>query len=938
MKGAPPPTVDEALRKEVLMIQQEAREATIPHLDIAKADIKAIADGIKTIESLANPQGKKPNKWKVKSRLAALHVQVEKMDEIGEKLPCVAALHGATRSSDVTPAELAFMCAQAWPEVTRLRLERAAKVENVRLLDALEAKARGDLEEPEMLAVIADVANEKDQLGDQARILDASTKLGCLTALAAKIVKNPDDTESPVEEEEVGIEMNPVGIGGKESMLNTAKALVEKHGDFMQQAAQELSGGYQYLNTAIAKISAINTNPEEDPTPEQINNLQQLIKEFAAPCIHLHARQQEIAAPILEKMLVACQRTATGESSSYYLQAVIEEIKPQIERLKEKEEEAHDVAGCLGHLAEVVGSDKSDPDKEKEIAKYLGDKEHKKIQDVLDGHKARYVGWSHEIPMTPQFRQPVSKSPELAVLSAIVATLEGVCARPTEDAMMQANTEVKKKYRPTPIKKGDPEKFARALVAMERFAHQDEGEDATTAVLEQKIQEMIEPLERFRDDLRVNVTGLSSVFDMCQMIINRSADDPEYFTMADADKKNESQRLPARFKAAVFDAWHNVTTLQAERHANGQAKSCVQQLEALRAGLNMQKAEKAETEMIDMDAFAASVETARESLNRALEEDKDLHNERLLLRSLADLQNVNDPDAINVATRETKSQLENIAVIQRNKDALKDVHASFKDFLEGDEAQKQQAKARLQEQINEYAEIVIHLQALEADAAPLRSALIMAAMIIDGCYTPEEVDYCQKQVISPAVMLHCSLPESTELKSLMATIGEIVDDTMGSVTVKEQVEVANRKTSGFKKVQDAIDTHRAQLTWRSRLAFKKRAEENVELRPAEATGAEWDGFHVEDVDLKSWADNRTPCEKAFDNFDINKDGVITIQEVIDYLLTVKPEERPKGLEDVNPFNKAKMKKRLQKMDTDADGNLSFEEFSTWWEANEAAAN
>merc|ERR1719313_939871 len=149
---------------------------------------------------------------------------------------------------------------------------------------------------------------------------------------------------------------------------------------------------------------------------------------------------------------------------------------------------------------------------------------------------------------------------------------------------------------------------------------------------------MIEPLERFRDDLRVNVTGLSSVFDMCQMIINRSADDPEYFTMADADKKNESQRLPARFKAAVFDAWHNVTTLQAERHANGQAKSCVQQLEALRAGLSMQKAEKADAEMIDMDAFTASVETARESLNRALEEDKDLHNERLLLRSLADLQ------------------------------------------------------------------------------------------------------------------------------------------------------------------------------------------------------------------------------------------------------------------------------------------------------------
>lgn len=103
------------------------------------------------------------------------------------------------------------------------------------------------------------------------------------------------------------------------------------------------------------------------------------------------------------------------------------------------------------------------------------------------------------------------------------------------------------------------------------------------------------------------------------------------------------------------------------------------------------------------------------------------------------------------------------------------------------------------------------------------------------------------------------------------------------------------------------------------------------MRHAEKTGAEWDGFRVEDVALVSaTADNRSPVQQAFDSFDINKDGTITIEEVIEYLLTLKPAQRPKGLEDVNPFQKTKMRRRLQKMDTDGDGNLSFAEFEAWW--------
>merc|ERR1711907_507981 len=215
-----------------------------------------------------------------------------------------------------------------------------------------------------------------------------------------------------------------------------------------------------------------------------------------------------------------------------------------------------------------------------------------------------------------------------------------------------------------------------------------------------------------------------------------------------------------------------------------------------------------------------------------------------------------------------------------------------------------------------------------------RQALITAAMMIDGTAEDVEVLQVAQQVIGPAVLQHCSAPKSSDLNMLMTTIKEIVDQQSGSVTVKDQVGAQTRATNGRNKVKEEMDSHRKRLTYRSRLAFKKRAEEPIELRAAEKTGAEWDGFNVEDVTLKkAAADNRSPCEKAFDAFDIDSDGIITIEEVIDFLLSVPPDERPEGLKDVNPFQKAKMRKRLQKMDTDNDGNLSFNEFETWWKSN-----
>jgi hypothetical protein len=905
-QAAPPADLPGAMRHVLL----EAREAELNahDTDILKADIKGAAAGIKNIEDKLNPK-KKVNKWKDKSAMANLNVLIGKLAEQGQDLPCLKALHDAAKhNSEFTPAEMALLVAQAWPEVTRLRLERAAKIETTKLLDAMQSFTSGDTEEKEFAEITSNVASEGERLGDEAKVLNASCQLGCLTSMVAH--NHTTTTANPIANDGIALEMQDIKAAAP-SVLHNAKVLVAEHKDFMQEAANATSGGYKQLNEAIEKIEKINGTPEEDLRPDQIDALTQLVKELSAPCIYLHASQQAITAPVLEKLLVAAQRSATGESSAYYLSAVIEEISPQVERIKQKEAECVQVCDSLNALSKVLESGDNDEKKEKQIAEMLT-KDQGDIKKVLQGHKARYAGWTHECPMISTFRQPVSKSAELACLSAIVSTCEGVCSRPGEDAMTHANTEIKKLFRPTPLHKGDAEKFARCLVAMEHFGHMDEG--TSPEVLQQKIEEGREPLGRFRDDLRVNVTGLSTAFDLCDKIISRSVDDPEFFANDPA--------LQEQYKNAVFDAWANVTTLQAERHANKLAKSAMQRLEALKA------------EQMTMDTFQADVMNDRRALNSLLEEDKDLYNEQLLLKSLGELQSINDPDAINVATRETKSQLENIETVQRHTEALKEIAASFKKYMDHEHPElKSEAVAELKQHITNYAEIVVQLQALDADGGPLRQALITAALMVDNCATDAEVLQVAQQVIGPAVLQHCSAPKSSDLNCLMSTIKEIVDQQSGSITVKDQVGAQTRATNGRQKVKDEMDSHRRRLTFRSRLAFKKRAEEAIELRQAEKTGAEWDGFNVEDVSLNKWVDNRTPCQKAFDDFDKNKDSIVTINEVIEYLLAIQPDERPDGLKDINPFQKAKMKKRLEKMDTDGDGNLSFDEFSTWWESN-----
>jgi hypothetical protein len=898
--------------------------------DITKSDIKSAAAGICAAEGLLS--GKKKNPWKTKASLMQLKVLTEKMESIGEPMPCMVALHQAALlsqkpDSNITKGELKYLAAQAWPEVTRLRLERAAKLQNTKMHKAVVSCLSDSLTEQELARVGNSIFNDSDKMAGEAKILQASCQVGCLVPMFGlldaeikELGEEKEDNPLAKDDQGVGIEMEgPPGLTDKQK-LDAVTEITGKHRELLAQAAKQIHGGAVKLDAAIKTLEDINSSPEtDDLSPKQIDDLLDAIKKLAEPMIYLHAENKSIAGPILEKLLVAAQRVATGDSSAYYLQAVIEEVKPQLLRIKEKESEAIELDRVCGALEEIVISNKEDQAKIDNLTKVLED-EKKGIQKVLNGHKLRYAGWLHEVP-TFSFKQPASNSQELAALSQVVATCESITQRGNDDAIVAANSEVKKLYRKSPIAKGIPEKFARCLVEMEHFAHMDEGH-TDPAALESKIAEGVAPLQLLRDDssMRVDMTGISSAFDLAQKIINNTKDDDEYYT--------GNKKLQEQFHDAVYDAWSNVAALQAEKHANTVCKDLVDHVDALYSNI-IQK----EDNQMTPDNFASQVVNNRSVLNNLLEEDKHMHNEKLLLGALRNLQNINDPDAVNVAVRETKSQLSNIEVTERNTAALKQMYDDFQLYLEDPD----HATESLKDDIKAFADIVVHLGALEDDPVPIRSCLIVAARCISGKATKAEVQTLIDLVILPAVELHCSAPKSADLEALMATIKDIVDTQSGSLTVKEQTSAQMAAKAGQAKVKEEMDSHRKRLTYRTRMAVTRKADEMIDLRKAEKTGAEWDGFQVENVALKHAAeDNRSPCERAFDLFDIDEDGIITIDEVINYLLSVPPDERPAGLKDVNPFQKAKMRKRLQKMDTDNDGTLSFGEFETWWKSNNSA--
>merc|ERR1711981_1517192 len=164
----------------------------------------------------------------------------------------------------------------------------------------------------------------------------------------------------------------------------------------------------------------------------------------------------------------------------------------------------------------------------------------------------------------------------------------------------------------------------------------------------------------------------------------------------------------------------------------------------------------------------------------------------------------------------------------------------------------------------------------------------------------------------------------------MATVQEIVDSQSGAFKVKDIVKTSLAAEKGVGKVKENMDAHRRRLAYRNRAQVKVKSKECIELRRMEPVPGVHDEIVREQVDLTHWEDTRSPVEKMFEAMDLNRDGRVGFEEVIQWLTSLKMEDRPKGMKHVNVFQKKKVKKSLQKMDTDGSGELSFEEIEVWW--------
>lgn len=449
---------------------------------------------------------------------------------------------------------------------------------------------------------------------------------------------------------------------------------------------------------------------------------------------------------------------------------------------------------------------------------------------------------------------------------------------------------------------------------MEKFYYGDIGEDEMQA----GIKGGIEICERFHKNPRVNVTKLQSAFDYAQMIINHKADHAWY---------HDDDERPDQFKTVVFDAWSNVVTLQAEQKANKLSAEMVNIVDALN--------DKKET--MTMDTFTSHVENHRHVLNELIEQDKILHNEKMLLTAVTELQQMNDIDKINIATREAESQLDNLVVGQRTVEALKEMYDVLNLCITDRESPStiQQCGAM----IDKHSDLVIKLGGLDDNSVPMEMCLVTLERVrlgipIQNC----ELQLLINSVVRPQVLRNCSNPKSEELKSLIVEVQMLVNQAAGSVTTQEVVTSTTNTKHGVAKIKMAVGGHRDRLAYRQRMALQESIGiDKLVLRKAETRcGAEWAGFYVEGVKLKHVdylgedVDNRSACQKAYDAFDMDSDGMITIDEIIKYLLSVQTDQRPNGLQDINPFKKAKMRKLLKSLDTDNDGTLSFSEFETFW--------
>jgi len=588
----------------------EARKMTPVTADeeheITRADVKAAAQAILACEKLtmvapetASGKKKKINPWKLKAELMQGKVLVQRMKSLGEPLPALNELlnsvwKSVNKNEPVDPVKIQYMVAQAWPEITQLRLERMAKNDHMQLVEQIQAELANSTDEDDLATSVMRIREAGDMLAIEAKVLNASRQMGSLAILteikhdqmlqqANPTIENPADplnafgvegveSKGEAKADQVNVEMRDLEVFHlmPADKVQLVQGFYDEHAQFMiEEMKPNILGTTAKLEAAMNKLKAVIPDPDVLLSASQMDTLEKLVKELSPTMIELHAMSPTHAGPQLEKLLVAADRVAKGQSSAYYLEAVIEEVEPQLQRLAEKEQEVVVVADTLAKFKPVLDSNSSDEKKLKKLGGiFLQDMD--KIKAVQMGHKKRYQAWINDVP---PFNAGQNKpaSAEVSALASVVSIAESVSARGNSDTLTAANSEVKRLYRPSSIVPGHPETLARALVAMEKFIH---GEIALEE-MEASIAPGLAVLAIYQKDMRVSAAKVQSAYDLAKKIINNSRDDPQYFT--------DDPKLVGHFTDVVYDAWSDVSMLQAEMKANTLVKDMVHIISAAKS-------------------------------------------------------------------------------------------------------------------------------------------------------------------------------------------------------------------------------------------------------------------------------------------------------------------------------------------------------------------
>jgi hypothetical protein len=159
--------------------------------DLNAIDIQAAARSIEACEDYINPSVETDH-WKLKADLMQGNLVNQKLTvRLGEPMPRHAELMSRVWRDAIVqrikdPADTAdgdriqILIAQAWPEITRLELERISKRDNELLMDAMQKVTAGTLPEQEIIPLCFQKGRAADELKANAMNLDAAAQVTSL--------------------------------------------------------------------------------------------------------------------------------------------------------------------------------------------------------------------------------------------------------------------------------------------------------------------------------------------------------------------------------------------------------------------------------------------------------------------------------------------------------------------------------------------------------------------------------------------------------------------------------------------------------------------------------------------------------------------------------------------------------------------------------------